>query len=347
MEVVLWLSCLSFSVFPQLGLLPSLRKKQSKHAASIGRLSMGIITVMFCLAIVDFFCAAFSALSTFAPNSPYTYTDSSPLFLSLNSEIIRTVRGATFLLLTALSGALITHRLYLVHYYDPRNAKFMILPTIVIVCGIACGVPVVHVLAGPAAKLSRAESGFWMAFFIIFAIHRLGCAVAISVFLLRQHERLVAALLSRYNLFRQSIATSPLASHPMVAENATDKEIEAEYIFLARTFMVSAGLYSVALLAFVILYATHSSLHTVLWLALPQVTAICSALTVLQTAMSIMYNAIRPVGSTFRSAMIFARRPRNLCEVPGEESAVLSSPEGPPADPELLSATSVCETSSV
>ncbi|KZS89171.1 hypothetical protein SISNIDRAFT_469457 [Sistotremastrum niveocremeum HHB9708] len=316
MEVILWLSCLSFSVFPQLGVLPSLRKVGGGRRVSIGRFSMSTVTIIFVLATADMLLWLLPTLVSpvCIPSTTLPYPA---------NDTVRVVRVILLIVLTVLTAFHISHRVYVVYAHDTPIARCVGPPAILIILAGACAFTLVVPTGRPGTP-----SGLWQLVFAVsslalFAFHRIACALAIAWRLLRQHERLREALLARYNSMRRGMLSSAtLAATPCVRHlpDPIRAEMEREYIFVARTFLVSAGLYSLFLTVLAILIAIRSHSELFFWSMLPQVTAMSTTLGLLQTAMSVVYNGMKAGDEQLMSHLVFARGRRPVHRRLSQES---------------------------
>ncbi|KZS96527.1 hypothetical protein SISNIDRAFT_463995 [Sistotremastrum niveocremeum HHB9708] len=319
MEITLWLSVLSFSTFPQLGLLPTLRNFHGERRVGIGRYSLLLITVIFLLAGVDYVASTIPDIELLAGKPP-----------SPNPEKLQPLRGIILLVLTLFSAVHITHRLYVIWCREMTLARLLFVPTSLMVAGVGCGIPVFDRLAGPVREQTVREKRLTIAFFSLFGIHRVWCATAIALRLLRDHQRLVRALVAKWKAMKARHAVSvterttwtPASSS---IKGSTEREIEREFLFLARTFMLSSGGYSSALLLFIVLHSVKSPATDFAWHLLPQITALASTLSLLQTSMSVIYNGIKQVERSVRSSVHFVKGKGK-----GKEPQRDKSPSPPP-----------------
>ncbi|KZT31987.1 hypothetical protein SISSUDRAFT_1067285 [Sistotremastrum suecicum HHB10207 ss-3] len=275
-ELVLWLLCLSFSPLPQLGLLTALRARCHRKDPPLTTTFTIYLTSIVILSTLDFICVVVRHVGSFGGQSR-----------GEPSEWLSIVPGTALILLTSISAAHSTYRLYIVFY---RWGFVLILPVALILAGIAASIPVVPILSGSQNEISSTEFALVSAFFALFTVHSLWCSVSICWKLLRHHRLFLSLLDEHYN-------GAPVPSpHPVAGSAAqssaySDPNADAQraYTLLARMILTSGVMYAVVIVTFIILYSVDRQLQSIFIPVIPQLTAITSTICSLQIAVSVSY----------------------------------------------------------
>ncbi|KZT31110.1 hypothetical protein SISSUDRAFT_1068088 [Sistotremastrum suecicum HHB10207 ss-3] len=274
MLALVWLTTLSFSPFPKIGLLTALNTTPKRRDSPISLRITIYLALMFLLATM----AVVSTVLNGILNLDMEPSDS--------WEWNSVVPGVATVAMTALSAAITTYRLYIVFCGDH---SVLIIPSFLVLTGSACGLPILHKIADPSREYASAVQ-FTLAtvFYSAFIIHSVVCTTLIARRLLGEEARLMSLIALRISAV---VPLHSLRHIPSITANmdASGPEIRKEYRVLTRIIVTSTAFYTIFLFVTVLAYMLQSPLRLLLLPVIPQITALAASLSLLQVAISITY----------------------------------------------------------